>query len=124
MPIERPAFNTDGTFVCRIPFKFRGVHFAKGDEFPWQDPDVDCEPRRLESLYRSRYIDPANPGDFEESYAYDPATCKIENRGKGLWFVVEEGYEDVQITPKAAQRLKKVKGSTEIKPEEIVEPEE
>lgn len=85
-----------------------------GSEEQTEDPGDDEEKGEPEE-------DPDEKKD-PETFTFNPKQHVVKSAGSGKWKVTTKGGKfRLYITRKEAQRLKKVKKPTEVRPEEIVE---
>jgi sarcosine oxidase gamma subunit len=112
---NRQPFSTHQTFVVTKPFVMDGQHYVRGDLVPTDG----IEPRRLRQMWDNRMIDAASAAPETPAQALQerakpaaapvarqkqesapqitqepPAARRVEHRGFGRYFVVDEGGKE------------------------------
>lgn len=113
----RPPFIPGAQMVARVPFRYLGVEFLPGDDFPGDKLSEPVSERRFQQLYASRHIEqkaarqvePQAPAPVTNESAESTGEFSVVHKGFGKFTVldpsgamIEEGLPKELALKKAA----------------------
>jgi len=113
---EAPPVEPETPVIDEIEQEEKETTTGEGAEDPGVSEEKDEETKEPEEkVEEPEKKDP-------QSFKFNPKKHKVVSVGSGGWKVTtKSGKHRLSVTSKEAQRLKKVKKTTEVRPEEIVE---
>jgi hypothetical protein len=93
--VIRQPFKPGGKFLASKNFKFNGVKYPKGKEFPWRT--ICCSVRKLRQLYEGRFI----KNEFVDEEEETPIECTpvIDDLDEDTSEVITEEEEPSEDEP-------------------------